>query len=233
MGFFHGGDRVLVTGRSVNGEWLEVRAPYDVGARVWVEAHFVTEDASLEGVPEATCTKAPVAISTTTTTTPPLPETTSSSTSPPASSSTTEPTATTGTTEPPPTTGTTEPPPPADTEGPIINFFQADESDVWEDGVYCAAQLHTMQVGGVVSDASGVQSVWISWDVGLARGTRIAVEISENVYFATIGPFPDSTITGADAAIWLEIKAYDDTPEQNRTTVSSTSFTVLHDCVIG
>ena len=94
-----------------------------------------------------------------------------------------------------------------------------------------------MNVGGYVFDPSGVQSVWISWDVGNQRGTRMAVEPNPGDYpgffFAEIGPFPTDTLTGSDAPIWLEIKAYDDTPDRNRTTVASTSLTVLHDCTIG
>jgi hypothetical protein len=94
-----------------------------------------------------------------------------------------------------------------------------------------------MQVGGYVEDPSGVQSVWISWEVGDQRGTRMATELNPvdfpGFFFAEVGPFPDDTLVSGDASIWLEIKAYDDTPEQNKTTLSSTSFTVLHDCTIG
>lgn len=258
-GAFRGGDRVYATGRSADEAMLEVRAPFDAETRVWVEARRVIPDSDVSALPEAECRDDIVTTadetttpsSTGTGTTSPPPSTISTTTHPvptpatgelPPSTATTEPAPTTATTELPPSTATTEPPPPADTSGPFITVFQADHDELWEDGGPCAEQPRTMQVGGYVEDPSGVQSVWISWDVGSQRGTRMATEPNPvdfpGFYFAEVGPFPDDTLVpdgtaeSRRAPIWLEIKAYDDAPEQNVTAQSSTSFTVLLDCTL-
>jgi len=232
LGTFHGGDRVFITGINDDGAWLEVRAPFDTDARVWVETDQIIEDSSLEDLPLVDCDLAvatgPEVSDTTTTTTAEPSTTTVGSTTTIAAPPTTD------TTEAPPTTETTEPPPPpppSDDEGPRIDFFQADEDEIWEDGPSCAGQQMTVQVGGVVvDDGSDVDAVWIDWEVGLSFGTAPALELAAHVYFAEIGPFPDSTITGADASISLSLFAYD--IHQNESSVTSDSLVVLRDCVI-
>lgn len=229
LGTFHGGDRVYITGINTAGDWLEVRAPFDTDERVWVATDQVVEDSPLDGLPHVDC-ELPVAAApeTTTTTTTTEPSTTT------AGSTTTEAPTTTGTTEAPTTTGTTEPPPPpppSDTEGPRINFFQADEDEIWENGLPCVGQQMTVQVGGVVvDDGSDVDAVWIDWEVGTSQGTAPALELADHVYFAEIGPFPDSTVTGGDAWISLSLFAYD--THQNESSVTSDSLVVLRNCVI-
>src|SRR5262245_21189595 len=76
LGDLRGGDRVLATGRDATGDWLEIRSPHNRGARVWVEARFITADASTDALDEKSCDErgelalAPVT-ETTTTTVPP------------------------------------------------------------------------------------------------------------------------------------------------------------------
>jgi hypothetical protein len=184
VGVFHGGDRVLITGRSGDGGWLEVRAPFDTGTRVWVETEFVIPDSDVSGVPTSTCEEPVVAApaSTTTTTEPPSTTTTTTTEPPPTTTTTTTqppPTTTTTTTEPPP-----PPPPPADTEGPTISFFQANEDEIWENASYgnCnSSQPRTVQVGAVVVDESGIDSVRVHWGVGTSFGSTAAVELAEAV----------------------------------------------------
>lgn len=55
-GAFHGGDRVLATGRSDDGAWIEVRAPEEADGRVaWVPAAAVEPDASFGHLPTSGC----------------------------------------------------------------------------------------------------------------------------------------------------------------------------------
>ena len=234
LGSFHGGDRVFVTGRTDSSDWLEVRAPFDVATRVWIEASYATSDSDVSVLPVVECAlglsvAAPSATSTSSTST-----TSASSTSTTFTSSTT----TTTTTLPAPTTTETTqpPPPPTDTDGPTIAVFQADEDELWEDATPCAAQPRTMLVGGFVEDPSGVDSVWIDWSVASESGTTPALLVNPDFpgfFFAEVGPFPTSTLDSGSAPIWLQMTAYDASPAHNESIVTSTSFTVLTNCTVG
>jgi hypothetical protein len=219
LGTFLSGDRVWITGRSLDGAMLEVRAPFNTSLRVWVLAGEVDADGSLEGLSVADCG---------------VPETTTTTEGPDESSttSTEASTSTTSTTEVPTSTTTTTEPPPADTQGPVISVFQSSPDDIWENGGYggCPTQPQTADVGGFASDPSGIQSVWIDWSVGSSSGTVAAPEIAENFFFAQIGPFADTTVN-ADTPVYLQMTAYDN--HGNQTVVSSSSELTLHNCVVG
>ncbi len=129
IGDLHRGDRVLLTGRSADGAWFELRSPIDLLDRAWVPATAVTPDAdddlpvvecgltdeevaTVDGVVEPT---EPDGTTTTTTTTDPGAATTTT-TVPPVD-------ATTPTTPPPgqptvPGTPPTVPPGPTSTTAP-------------------------------------------------------------------------------------------------------------------
>lgn len=224
LGFFHGGDRVFVTGRTADGAWLEVRAPFDVMNRVWIEASYATPDSDVSVLPVAECGLDLTAAGSSTTTS----TSTTSATSTSSTSTTTTRPATT-------TTGTTAPPPPSDTEGPTIAVFQSDEDQLWEDGAPCVAQPRTMLVGGYAEDPSGIDSVWIDWSVGNESGTTPALLVNPDFpgfYFAEVGPFPTTTLDDGSESIWLQMSAYDASPARNETVETSTSFTVLNDCTV-
>src|SRR5690606_40707063 len=53
-GEVHDGDRVLVTGVDESGNWLEIRDPERVEARVWVQREYVDPDRDID-VPVAPC----------------------------------------------------------------------------------------------------------------------------------------------------------------------------------
>src|SRR5690606_7328604 len=106
-----GGDRVFLTGRSDDGEWLQLRSPFDADDRFWIEADLVTGDDDVDALPTATCGDveltltlpdgSEVVVTTTTTTVPG--ETTTTTTEPE------ETTTTTATTVPGQTTQPTQP----------------------------------------------------------------------------------------------------------------------------
>jgi len=54
-GTFHRGDRVLATGQDDTGEWIEVRSPIDLSARVWVAESVLVPDGDLKGLDEKDC----------------------------------------------------------------------------------------------------------------------------------------------------------------------------------
>ncbi len=55
-GAFHDGDRVLATGRSDDGAWIEVRAPEETdGSVAWVPAAAIEPDASFGELPTSDC----------------------------------------------------------------------------------------------------------------------------------------------------------------------------------
>jgi len=93
-GNLHRGDRVFATGKTETGDWVEIRAPFDLASRVWVEARWLNPDSGLEVLPEADCEglEFEVAAATTTTITAPSSSATSSTTTtitPPSSAATT------------------------------------------------------------------------------------------------------------------------------------------------
>ncbi len=260
LGDLHRGDRVFVTGRTIDGDWVEIRAPYDTQSRVWVAAGWLTPDSSLQAVPGVDCELSefdaagePVGTTTTTTgptTTAPPSSTTSvvgvtsssssSTSSSTTSSSTTSATTPSDSTTPPsdsttPPSDSTTPTLPADQQGPVVNFFQSTESDLWENASYggCPSNPQTAAISAVVFDASGISSVQLAWNVGSSGGTLVMSEIATDVYSVTIGPFAESTLSGSDAPISLTLTARD--AFSNPTVVSSGNDIppLLHDCVVG
>jgi len=55
IGDLHRGDRVFLTGRNGDGSWLEVRAPFDTGSRVWVETMWIFPDDDPGDLPVNRC----------------------------------------------------------------------------------------------------------------------------------------------------------------------------------
>ena len=55
IGDLHRDDRVFLTGRSEDGAWLELRAPGEPLARVWVQAGAVGADAEVDGLSVSDC----------------------------------------------------------------------------------------------------------------------------------------------------------------------------------
>lgn len=102
------GDRVLATGRTRDGDFLEIRSPLDLAAAAWIASDVMVGDdgsTAADDLPTATCDREPIPTTTSTSTT--IAETTTSS----STTSTTA--ATTSTTRP--TTTTTVP-------GGIVNL---------------------------------------------------------------------------------------------------------------
>ena len=240
LGTLHRGDRVFVTGRTADGAWSEIRAPYHTDSRVWVLSQWLFPDTELVAaaivIPLCTGDDEPangVHDSTTTTSLPddaPTPSSSTSSTTTSTSSTSTSTTSSSTTTSS--TTTTTSTTLPADSEGPTINFFQSSEADVWENGVYCGAQQQTTAVSAVVFDPSGVTSVQLSWTVGTSSGSVGMSPIAQDVYSVTIGPFDEDTVSGGNASISLMLTATDAHANEASSTSGTRIPPLLHDCVV-
>ncbi|HEX7096050.1 MAG TPA: hypothetical protein VF183_09205, partial [Acidimicrobiales bacterium] len=50
-----GGDRIFLTGRSEDGEWLQLRSPFAPDERLWIDADLVAADEDTSDLPEADC----------------------------------------------------------------------------------------------------------------------------------------------------------------------------------
>jgi hypothetical protein len=86
------GDRVLATGRSDDGHWIEIRSPFDLEARVWVGTAAVVGDegeAAVLGLPDRSCGDDRPSTTTTSTSTTSTSSTTTSTTSTTSTSTTT------------------------------------------------------------------------------------------------------------------------------------------------
>jgi len=239
VGNLHRGDRVYVTGITEDGLWAQVRAPYDTESRVFVRVRWVFPDTSIVGstivIPlcagDDDAGGPPDDPGSTTTTTTPLPDDAPTSSSTSSSSSSTTTSSTTTSTSTSTTTTTTLP---ADSEGPTVNSFQSSEDHVWENAAYggCPSQVQTFAVSAVVFDPSAIGSVQLSWSVGAANGNTSVPLVAPDIYSVTVGPFAESTLSGgSDEWISLQLTAFDGIG--NPTSVSSSSFTLLHDCVLG
>jgi hypothetical protein len=230
---FHRGDRVFAPGVDASGEWVEVRSPVDMAARVWVEARFVTGDGPLDDLPVTDCL-VPVAISaaaesTTTSTTEAAGDTTTSSTTTETTTGTTAPPAT-GTTSPP-ATGTTAPP---DSTGPSIAGAAANPVSIWEEdglGITCpGGTARQATISATVTDPSGVATVTAGWsDPGGSQ--NVAMSASGGVYSTTLGPYaagawdPAST-DPYDHVVNVTITARDGVGNESTAVVVVTVFEI-------
>jgi hypothetical protein len=147
----HRGDRVLATAQDASGEWIEIRDPRDLGARVWIAAAYLVPDGALSGLDEREC-----AVDGEETAAPTLP----------------------GDTLPADVTTTTRaggdpaPGPPPDTIGPSIGAVGANPNHIF--GSQPASCSPTTTVVSVsASDPSGVQSITVTWSVGTSSGTAV------------------------------------------------------------
>jgi hypothetical protein len=215
-GALHGGDRVFATARDASRGWLELRDPRDPNARLWVEARYVEPDGDTADLEVASCEprgEVTFAQSTTTTT-------------PPGDDRDDD-----GDDGDDPDDGETD----GDTTGPAITAVGANPTQIWERNLAgnpgscnndpsLAVQA---TVSAQVSDPSGVASVTMSWSVGTTSGSKPMT--GGGASSAILGPFPDTTISGAPASIAVTITARDSV---GNTRTASTSV-VLHDCVFG
>lgn len=229
LGEFHRGDRVFAVARDAAGDWVLVRSPEDANGRVWVATRYVIPDGSLDdlivtscGDGESTIERGEVTEPTTTTATTTTPRGTT--TTVPDGTTTTTPEGTTTTT--PKGTTTTQP---ADTTGPSIGSGNANPSEIEENGSDTPCSPINSSVSVSVSDASGVDSVVVAWEVGTESGSK-SMTISGSTATATIGNFPDDTIPPSTSApIELTVTATD--AHGNTTTKQlATSTLTLRDC---
>lgn len=232
LGNLHGGDRVLATGVDGSGDWVEVRSPLDLDARVWVPGEAVEPDRSLDDLPAVECSwTGPDA---TGGTTPSSEETVpSTDTAPPTTGPTTVPTTGTlapGQTLPPgvvppggPGAVTTTTGPggsvPPDTSDPFVTGIAAAPRDIWESG--CIDP--TTEISATVrDDRDPTPTVTLEWRVGNRSGSG-AMQQAGTTFRLRIGPFPVGTLAEihqTSAPVRLILTARDDA---GNTTVRDVS----------
>jgi len=216
LGWFHGGDRVYATGRDDSGDWIQVRAPFDVTARVWVRRKGVDPDRTFAKLPVVACVTTSTTTTVSTTTSTSVPTTgTSSSTAPSSTSTTVAATAVPTTTRP------------SDTKPPIIGTPVVDPPRIHEDVPDCAVFPHTATVTvRVVDTDSGVADVVLGWSVGDTTHS-VRMTASGDTWSAKVGPFPGSTLAGGEAPISLSITARD---RAGNMAIRADASVMLRDC---
>jgi hypothetical protein len=207
VGEVHRGDRVLATARDESGDWLQVRDPRDLDARVWVLARFVIADGDMRGLPVGGCAESgdvvaaeiglggvPVPGVVTPPTTPgggPVPSGSVPSGSVPSGSVPSGPSGPSG-----------------DTTPPAIAAATANPATIYESP--CGGQATSATVRVPVSDSGGVASVTIAWSL-YSRSGQSTASLAGGQYQASVGPFPQPvggvlpskasiTITASDVA---------------------------------
>lgn len=255
-GGFLDGDRVLATGRSGDGAWIEVRSPAEPGDPAWIPADAVRPDVSFADLPTSGCdTAAPLEDTTDDTPNGPTPTTTTTLPAPPPAGEdpqgvATDPADDTTTGEASPDDGASDEPAdepadeptdepadqpddePTDDSAPEIGAASADPGVIWEDGPVCDGKPRTASVSAEISDDSGVASATLTWSVGNDQG-EIAMERSGATWSATVGPFDEDTIRYTTSEpIVLTVSATDEAG--NTSSLRADEGTLeLQDCTFG
>lgn len=251
LGNLHGGDRVYATARDESSRWLEIRAPFALEARVWVEREAVDADRTFADLPVQPCRwEGPPADETFAEPPPPEPpppEPEPPEPEPESSSIPPEPEPEPGSIppepepEPEPAPGPVppepepgpvppepepEPIPAPDRNPPAIVAITADPGDIWELGCISPVSVIRTQV----EDDEAVGDVLLSWSVGTESGSRL-MHFEGGDFAAEIGNFASRTIDPAgsgEAPVVLTIDAID--TSGNMTTVTNSAVLVLHLC---
>lgn len=224
LGDLQRGDRVLVTARDAEGQWVEVRSPDDLGARVWVQASYVTPDENLEGMPVGDCIGGEAAARDETTTTTTTATTTVPTTAPPGGTGDGSGDETGG-------GGGGDGGGDSDAQGPAIGAIAAVPGSIEENGSNLPCDPTVSSISVPVTDPSGVAAVTIAWEVAAQRGSK-PMAVSGNTATTSVGEFPDDTIPpGTRAFVTLTVTARDQAG--NASTRSSNNALELVDCTFG
>ncbi|MCB1255749.1 MAG: hypothetical protein KDB26_01495 [Microthrixaceae bacterium] len=249
VGRLTSGDRVLLTGRTEDGSWAQLRSPGNPSSNVWITKEAIDPDGGFDDLPVVECDDpdanprlhsiAPltdsesVPESTTTTLVPedtiPGSDSTTTSTEPSptttikggGSTTTTTPSSTTTR----PTTTTTTP----DRTGPSITSVSASPNRIWTlemPGVPCPPDksARTVMISAAVSDPGGVSSVRFEWSVAGQSGT-VTMTKSGNTWTGTTKPFPANTLPNSgpnmNQTVTVTVRAVD---TAGNSSTSATSF---------
>ena len=213
LGALHRGDRVFATALDESGDWVQVRAAFDLDARVWVAASLVVPDRSFDGlaVADSECDVALRPPAATTTPTPtPLPGPTATPTTTPLPGPTTTPTTT-----PLPGPTTTVP----DTSGPTMTGLLVDPAQIREkntDGTSCPPPK-TTTVSVTATDASGVADVTVSWAYEAVSGAK-KLTAGAGSFYSTALTFVVSQTQ--DIVLTVEARDVHDNSTTQTTTVN-------------
>jgi hypothetical protein len=219
IGALHRGDRVLATARDESGEWLEVRDPRDLDARVWVIARFVAPDGDTKHLPVGGCaargalTIGPAPPITTTPGLPGAPTTTTTAVVGGGTAGGSAPSSSPGAAPGP------APVPAGDTTLPSIGVSSASPAAIYDKPGTCSVAT-TSVVRVPVSDDTAVQSVTIAWHL-FNRSGQATASFVNGQYQATVGPF-DAPVGGVLPAFAdLTVSARDAAGNQAQSSTSS------------
>jgi hypothetical protein len=207
VGDFHRGDRVLATGRDESGEWIEVRSPVDLGARVWLRTEYLVPDGDLSGLDVRECAPAELAAAVTTTT----------------AAIAGVPTTVAGGGGSSGGGGGGGPAPPADTTGPTITGATVSEDEIWESPPPGTCPDRST-INAQASDPSGVASFTASWQFATVNQPPTPIP-------AVFGPFP-STTTNNFIDVTITITARDTRGNTSTATVMVTLWSNSIACPI-
>jgi hypothetical protein len=215
------GDRIVATGRSDDGAWIEIRSPLGLDDRVWLPAATVAPDgerSALDDLPERGCDQVRPSTTTTSTST-----STTSTTVPETTTTTTEPPVATTTTRPPRTTTTATTLPP-DVTPPVLGTVQRTPLLVFDEGINCPANGTTSRSTVTVTaldDRPGVTvTMTYAFDGfnGPVSGSLTNPTQQGSTFSGVFGPFPAQTAkNGAVTNVPITIIATDAAGNQAQT----------------
>ena len=248
VGTFVRGDTVLVVGRDDSGDWLQVRNPDDLFARVWVEADLLVPDGEVGDTPVVPCDDAEfLAVEPTdeaVTDVEPSPSPSPSPQESPSPTAEPSPTETTGpspTPSPSPSPAPTTPPPspspdpsptadPSPTQAPntppVISNLSRQHAEIYDESgtqASCPSSGYptTSIVSVVVDDDRGVDSVQLTLSTNQGSSGPFAMQRSGSTWSYTVGPF--GNVGSQPLTLDVDIVATD---TDGATDQASTTITV-------
>jgi hypothetical protein len=213
LGAIPRGEKILVTGRSADGGWLQVFYPGPAFDRAWTKAGPLHLEADASGLPIAACEAPP------TPTPRPTPEASTAVEPSPEASPSAEPSPSAAASPSPSPSATPSPTPNA---APSITGLTASTKTLsYDQGAYCPTAPKSTTISVKVTDASGIAGVTLFFKrPGTTMYVQKPMQLSNGTYVATLDTTAD-TITTAGSLLYYVVAT--DTNASPKTTRSPTS----------
>ncbi len=215
--------KVLVTGRSADGGWLQLYWPGPGLERAWTRAGVLRLDGDAASLPVAACAAPPTAT--------PRPTEEPTPTAAPTPVVTASPTPSPG-----PTPTATARPTPSPTlipnAAPTVSDLRADTTTVsYDQGSYCPTARKAVTISVTASDADGIASVTLYWKKpGATNYAARPMTLSGGRYAATLDTKADG-ITGAGRlAYYVVARDANARPKSTRSPASGTLAVTVKVC---
>ena len=231
------GEKVLVTGRSADGGWLQVFYPGPAFDRAWTKAGPLHLESDANGLPIAACEAPP------TPTPRPTPEASAAVAPSPAAAPSAEPSPSaapspspspnpTPTPKPTPKPTPTPSPTPKPNVAPQVSGPKASTATIYFDqGSYCATARKSVTISVGVTDADGLASVTLLWRApGATSYSQRLMTLSGSTYTATLDTRTDGITQAGTIRYYVVARDANPNPKSTRSPTSGTQVIAVKVC---